>query len=148
MNHEIHENYNPTINNDFTIYLTVVYHAFSIPVVSWLYINWNTNKIFRHIVRIPIIVLTYLPNYFYAYYFESKLMTELYYDDTINFFGYVWLIKRKRIPHCQNTFKSQQKKHRKRQNRYPQHTNIWPLIFLAWYRHFNKSGRIKLVLWA
>ena len=24
----------------------------------------------------------------------------------------------------------------------------WSLTFLAWYRHFNKSGGVKLVLWA
>jgi len=29
----------------------------------------------------------------------------------------------------------------KQQNRYPQHTNTWPLTFLAWYRYDNKTWR-------
>jgi hypothetical protein len=36
---------------------------------------------------------------------------------------------------------------RKRQHRYPWHTNTWPLPFLALYRHLKKMGEIKLVLW-
>ena len=35
--------------------------------------------------------------------------------------------------------KNKHQNHRKRQNRYSYHTNTWPLIFLAWHRHFNKN---------
>ena len=35
--------------------------------------------------------------------------------------------------------KNKHENHSKRQNRYSYHTNTWPLIFLAWHRHFNKN---------
>jgi len=50
-------------------------------------------------------------------------------------------MKNKKIPHCWNNSKIKYQNCRKRQNQY---TNIWPLTFLAWYTHFNKSGRVKL----
>ena len=50
-------------------------------------------------------------------------------------------MKRKKVQQCQNNSKISYHSLRKRQNHSPLHTNIWPLTFLAWYRHFTKKWR-------
>jgi hypothetical protein len=52
-------------------------------------------------------------------------------------FLYDWLElkwKKKQISHCRNSSKTQ--------------TKNWPLTFMSWYRHFNESVWIKVIVWA
>ena len=56
-------------------------------------------------------------------------------------------MKYKQILLCRNNSKIKYQNRRKRQNRYPWHKNTRPLIFLAWYRHFNKMCHERLWVW-
>jgi hypothetical protein len=66
-------------------------------------------------------------------------------------FLYDWLeLKwKKQISHCRNSSKTQTKNHRKRTKWIPlTHIQMYtrPLTFMSWYRHFNESVWIKVIL--